>query len=79
MNEEKLAELIAVTIRKELDDKFNPLWVDRQTHYDDHQFLGTVRRRINKIVTVGCNVLVYAILGAILTILGLGFKSWIGK
>ena len=79
ITEEKLEEIISSSVQKVIDNKFNPLWVDRETHYNDHKFLGTIRNRVGKIITVGCNVVAIAILGAILTILGLGVKVWLGK
>lgn len=79
ISEEKLAKLVTESVQKVIDNKFNPLWVDRETHYSDHKFLGAIRARVGKVVAVSCNVLVYAICGAILTLLGLGLKVWIWK
>lgn len=79
ISEDKLSEIVQTSVQKVIDAKFNPLWVDRETHYNDHKFLGSIRDRVGKVVTVSCNVLVYAICGAILTLLGLGLKVWIWK
>ena len=79
ISEDKLKELITQAVNDGLDERIKRFWVDPKEHYLDHQLLGRVRTRIGKLWMTVCNTIVYAILGIILTILGLGFKSWLNK
>ncbi len=70
-------KLIKEAVSEAIDEKFGAFYIDREKHYEHHQFLDNVLCYSKKIKGTACktmvNIIIYGVGGLIL----LGIVAWI--
>lgn len=74
---EKATERVVKKATKEaLNEEVKSFYVDRETHYQDHQYLKELREWTESIKSTARRTIVKAIVTAIIGLIVLGFAVW---
>lgn len=73
MTKEEIKEAVAEV----LQDKLGEFYIERQKHFEHHQFIDGVMTTTDKIKGTACKTITISGIIGLLTILTLGFIAWI--
>ncbi len=69
-------EDIKAAFTEVLNEKMTEFWIDREVHYQHHEFLGSMIKWADRIQKKACSSAINIIVGAIFVLLLLGFIFW---
>lgn len=72
-------EEIISAVKDTLNEEVKAFYVDREKHWDDHQFLGGFRKWIDDTKSMAWKTVIGAVVMGIIGLLVLGFAFWGGK
>jgi len=75
MTRDEIKEIVKEAIQEELQG----FYVERERHYQDHQFVGTLREKCHSISNIVVALIVTAIIGGFFTLIGWGVSFWKSK
>lgn len=73
MTKEEIKEAVSEAIQEKLGE----FYIERQKHFEHHQFIDGVMSTADKIKGTACKVITTSSIIGLLTILVLGFITWI--
>jgi hypothetical protein len=79
MLDEKCIKEIKTAVKETLNEEVKAFYVDRETHWEDHQFLGGFRRWIDDTKSTAWRAIIGAVVVGAIGLLVLGFAVWGGK
>lgn len=79
MDKKELENTINNAITKSLDNKLAPFYVERETHYNHHQFIGGLIKLTDRVSSTTVSFLVKTFIGAVLVLILMGAAVWMSK
>jgi hypothetical protein len=69
-------ELIKQAVKEALQEEIKPFYVDREIHYQHHEFIGELIQWSNKIKTTAIGTIVRTLIWGLIGLIILGFIFW---
>lgn len=67
---------LKAAIKEALDEEIKPFYIDRERHYQDHQFLESLQNWVGSIGSATLKTLISTVVAGLLILLLLGFVFW---
>lgn len=68
-----IATGVAAGVKAALEDKLKPFYIDRETHYKQHEFIGSMMEYTKTCKSVILKTLITLIIGGLIGLMWLGF------
>lgn len=75
MERDEIKEVMKEALKEEL----GPLFVEREQHYLDHNFIKDIRETRDKITSTACGAVTKSGIAGIIILLLWGFSEWVKK
>lgn len=73
---DELKDAVRGAVKEAVDEALKPFYIERETHYQHHEFLGKFIDLSNTVLNSGCAAAAKIVIGAMFALLLFGFIMW---